>query len=109
VRKKQEAAKGGPAGRLLEPEELDRLEAEGYLGGTEQERQARTEAGGDEEMKARRLAEEEARFLQELEMHDQDINDQDDEQVELEVRSSERIPQRPSRHVEIEEVEDEDG
>ena len=113
VRKKQEAAKGGPAGRLLEPEELDRLEAEGYLRKTNQERQPTTTSEGDKE-NAKRLAEEEARFLRELEMQDQ--GGVADEAVGTEadrqhVRQEEGMhpPQRPSRHVEIEEIEDEDA
>ena len=104
VRKKQDAARGGPAGRLLEPDELDRLEAEGYLRRTDHERQAKTTTGQDEEETAKRLAEEEARFLRDL-----DMEDQDDEATEDHVVTEEQTVQKPSRHVEIEEVEDEDA
>ena len=99
VRKKQESAKGGPAGRLLEPEELDRLEAEGYLARTNHERQATSAAGDDEEQDAKRLAEEEARFLRDLELDDAAQSEIDIEQQH----------QQPSRNVEMEEVEDEDA
>jgi WW domain binding protein 11 len=58
VRKKQEAVKG--TGGLLEPEELDRLESEGYLG----QEVERNPIVGDAE--ARRLAEEEYRFRREM-------------------------------------------
>ncbi|KIW70948.1 hypothetical protein PV04_03175 [Phialophora macrospora] len=103
VRKKQQAAKGGPTGRLLEPEEMDRLEAEGYLGRTND---ARESAGPTEdEENARRLAEEEARFLRELEMQDQHTANPMDDNARPEVETV----QRPRRHVEIEELEDEDA
>ncbi|KAJ9603497.1 hypothetical protein H2200_012275 [Cladophialophora chaetospira] len=109
VRKKQEAAKGGPTGRLLEPEELDRLEAEGYMGRTNHERDASPLAGPDEEDKARKLAEEEARFLQELEMQDSDAGADNDGKAKVDIEDAEQTITRPSRHVEIEEVEDEDA
>ncbi|OAL35533.1 hypothetical protein AYO20_05152 [Fonsecaea nubica] len=126
VRKKQEAAKGGPTGRLIEPEEMDRLEAEGYLGKANDERTQTATAttsttptgdeGADED--ARRLAEEEERFLREVEMQDhEDGGTQDTEPPEgaddprhhssSETQPSQRIPHR--RNVEIEEVEDEDA
>ncbi|EXJ62568.1 hypothetical protein A1O7_03006 [Cladophialophora yegresii CBS 114405] len=107
VRKMQQAAKVGPTGRLLEPEELDRLEAEGYLGRTDQKTQESVGIPEDQE-NARKLAEEEARFLRELEAQDQDTASQVDEDVRLEVGTVDRSDQRPSRHVEMEEVEDED-
>jgi hypothetical protein len=104
VRKKQQAAKGGPAGRLLEPEEMDRLEAEGYLGRTDPDAQESAGTREDEE-KLRKLAEEEARFLRELEMQDQDTASPMDDKVRLEFETV----QKPRRYVEIEEVEDEDA
>ncbi|KAK5195622.1 hypothetical protein LTR99_002148 [Exophiala xenobiotica] len=121
VRRKQEAAKGGPTGRLIEPEEMDRLEAEGYLR-TDHERrqQPGSQAQQDDDEKAKKLEEEEARFLRELQMHDaaaaQDnenenenaasaMNSQDSNQA---VASAQQR-QKSSRHVEIEEVEDEDA
>ncbi|KAK5329902.1 hypothetical protein LTR93_001490 [Exophiala xenobiotica] len=121
VRRKQEAAKGGPTGRLIEPEEMDRLEAEGYLR-TDHERrqQPGSQAQQDDDEKAKKLEEEEARFLRELQMHDaaaaQDnenenenaasaMNSQDSNQAE----ASAQQRQKSSRHVEIEEVEDEDA
>ncbi|OCT50627.1 hypothetical protein CLCR_07424 [Cladophialophora carrionii] len=108
VRKKQQAAQGGPAGRLLEPEEMDRLEAEGYLGRNHHKTQ---ESAGtrEDEGHARKLAEEEARFLRELEMQDQqDTTGQVEDDARLDVGTVERSNQKPSRHVEIEEVDDED-
>jgi hypothetical protein len=120
VRRKQEAAKGGPAGRLIEPEEMDRLEAEGYLR-TDHERQQQpgSQAQQDDDEKAKKLAEEEARFLRELEMHDAAAAAQDNEnenaasamhsQDSNQAVASAQQRQRPSRHVEIEEVEDEDA
>ncbi|KAK4947928.1 hypothetical protein LTR10_013436 [Elasticomyces elasticus] len=112
VRKKQEAAKGGPTGRLIEPEEMDRLEAEGYVR-TEQERREGADPGGDEhpvldEVQAKRLAEEEQRFLRELEMQDVDVGGGEGTGATREDRAND-LAQRQNRHVEIEEVEDEDA
>ncbi|KAK5064680.1 hypothetical protein LTR84_000514 [Exophiala bonariae] len=125
VRRKQEAAKGGPAGRLLEPEEMDRLEAEGYLQ-KEKERQAKQDSvaasttgaavtdskPGIDEEEAKRLAEEERRFLQELEMQDAGADEPERNQTAGGSGggvATESLPQRPSRNVQIEEVEDEDA
>lgn len=92
VRQKQAAARG--TGGLVEPEEMDRLEAAGYLR-TDHEKRDEPAAEGDADMtEARRLAEEEARFQQELAMED--------------VLPEPEQQKRP-RQVEIEEVEDEDG
>ncbi|KIW51531.1 hypothetical protein PV05_10241 [Exophiala xenobiotica] len=113
VRKKQQAAKGGPTGRLLEPEEMDRLEAEGYLRTDRERRQPESQAPQDDE-NAEKMAEEEARFLRELEMHDAAAQDNENTapamntQVSNQAEASAQL-QRPSRHVEIEEVEDEDA
>ncbi|KAI1614090.1 WW domain binding protein 11-domain-containing protein [Exophiala viscosa] len=109
VRKKQEAAKGGPTGRLIEPEEMDRLEAEGYVR-TEQERRGSAGPAGEDqpmpdEVDAKRLAEEEQRFLRELEM--QDVEGMGEEDTGVGRDNSQ--PQKQNRHVEIEEVEDEDA
>ncbi|KEF61220.1 uncharacterized protein A1O9_02785 [Exophiala aquamarina CBS 119918] len=116
VRRKQQAAKGGLAGRLLEPEEMDRLEAEGYLSQKQKqvEKEPATEASADaptssttnlEDSHARRLEEEERRLLQELEMQDDQIGGVDGKST-----GTEALPQRPTnRHVEIEEVKDEDA
>jgi len=100
VRRKQEAAKGGPSGRLVEPEEMDRLEAEGYLKTNHNKPHGQVQGGstGDAEAEAKRLAEEEARFLSELEI----------QEAEGDKASGQQSGQKPSRHVEIEEVEDED-
>lgn len=118
VRRKQDAAKGGAAGRLIEPEEMDRLEAEGYLNalakrqGKEEEGEDRAQDQEDQGMAdAKRLAEEEQRFLRELEMQD-DIQSNEDEGIAQErhsTRNSLGPPQRPSHHVEMEEIEDEDA
>ncbi|EXJ72264.1 uncharacterized protein A1O5_04768 [Cladophialophora psammophila CBS 110553] len=125
VRKKQEIAKGGPTGRLIEPEEMDRLEAEGYLARTNDGRTqtattattATTTTTGEmnEDENARRLAEEEERFLREVAMQDQEA-DRDEAERAPEATHEERRPREtlesqriPRRCVEIEEVEDEDG
>lgn len=67
VRQKQQAVKG--IGSLVEPEELDRLEAEGYGAGAKKTpvlpEDSSSGAAGEE---ARRLAEEEERFRKEMEM-----------------------------------------
>lgn len=109
VRKKQEAAKGGPAGRLLEPEELDRLEAEGYMGRTEHERATSAAVPRDEDENARKLAEEEARFLQELEMQTSDTEPLASGKANFEDKNEGQNTKRPNRHVQMEEVEDEDA
>jgi hypothetical protein len=108
VRRKQEAAKGGPAGRLIEPEEMDRLEAEGYL--QRKENQVKKQPTPDdplsttakEDHQAKRLEEEERRFLQELEMQEGAVEKD-------QIGSTGTLPRRPNRHVEIEEVEDEEA
>ena len=70
VRVKQEAIKG--QGKLLEPEEMDRLEKAGYQAGP-----AGTE-GVDEEEHKRLLEEEERRFNQELRtVQIEDVEDED--------------------------------
>ena len=113
VRRKQEAVKGGPAGRLLEPEEMDRLEAEGYLSQKQKQKAGQDEDQVNEQqptkttaltnledLQARRLAEEERRFLQELEMQGDQIGGSDRAST-----TTEALLQRPNnRHVEIEEV-----
>ena len=110
VRKKREAAKGGPAGRLLEPEELDRLEAEGYLKKTENESRDTNPptTAADGEDNAKRLADEEARFLQELELDDQDP-DHGGHPAKSQIVAEIRPPPNPNRHVQIEEVDDEEA
>ena len=83
VRRKQEAVKG--AGRLVEPEEFDRLEKAGYLA-TSHPLPATTEATNlgvvsqsEDSEAARRLAEEEAQFRREMkqvtieEVEDEDL------------------------------------
>ncbi|KIW27286.1 uncharacterized protein PV07_07038 [Cladophialophora immunda] len=117
VRKKQEAAKGGPTGRLIEPEEMDRLEAEGYLGKTDDCRTqtATTTGDGDVDEDARRLAEEEERFLHEVQMQDQaddgteDVGPREDADEARRPRETLESQRNPRRNVELEEVEDEDG
>lgn len=119
VRKKQVAAKGGPTGRLVEPEEMDRLEAEGYVR-TDHERRESTGRSADgqpvqvDDTEAKRLAEEEERFLRELEMQDVQATGEEDAGVGRADRGSDLPrdnpqPQRRDRHVEMEEVEDEDA
>jgi hypothetical protein len=95
VRRKQEAARG-TAGGLVEPEEMDRLEAEGYLRTNQNTSTSTTTetATGPDTDEARRLAEEEARFQRELATEDV---------------QTESIPHQRLRNVQIEEVEDEDA
>lgn len=108
VRRKQEAAKGGPAGRLIEPEEMDRLEAEGYLQKENAAKQAAKRAATDnKDDEAKRLEEEERRFLRELEMQDAASSLEPPDQTGG--PPEQLLPQRPSRHVEMEEIEDEDA
>ncbi|EXJ83808.1 hypothetical protein A1O1_07435 [Capronia coronata CBS 617.96] len=115
VRKKQEAAKGGGFGHLVEPEELDRLEAQGY---TRTDRETRAGSGtgsgsstGTEhamEVDAAKLAEEEERFLRELGMEavaDEGSHDRDAHEDALAAAET----QTPKRNVEVEEVRDEDA
>lgn len=99
VRQKQ-AAISGP-GTLVEPEEMDRLEAAGYLR-TNHDRSADEGSTADkdasiDDVEARRLREEEERFQRELAM-------EAPEQPEPEEQ-----PQTSSRRVRIEDVEDEDA
>jgi len=112
VRRKQEAARG-VGGHLVEPEEMDRLEAEGYVAAPQhQEKREKGGSGVDHEAEARRLAEEEARFLQELKMQEVDGGAEDSGNIPGVGRSAEldaELGAGGSRHrVEIEEVEDED-
>jgi hypothetical protein len=73
VRKKQQAVRG--VGGLVEPEELDRLEMEGYGAGAGAKKDSALVVPADPEIpadtggeEARRLAEEEERFRREMEM-----------------------------------------
>ncbi|EHY56817.1 hypothetical protein ABEF92_000990 [Exophiala dermatitidis] len=118
VRKKLEAAKGGGLGRLVEPEEMDRLEAEGYAHAQARTgRNAQTDpgpgpsAGPATGIDDARLAEEEERFLCELGMQDgnEETANEDDGPKGVVAGPSGPEPQIPSRHVEIEEVEDEEA
>ncbi|KAK2765053.1 hypothetical protein FQN54_008752 [Arachnomyces sp. PD_36] len=84
VKMKQDAAKG--KGRLVEPEEMDRLEKEGYAGASRTsgspsaaQQQRATHASEPKDVDASRLAEEEERFNRELrtvqieEVEDEDL------------------------------------
>jgi hypothetical protein len=124
VRRKQDAVRG-TAG-LIEPEELDRLEAQGYYAQAppkqQQQQQQQAEDGENGEdgeddadaKEARRLAEEEARFQRELGLGVEEgaLADGGDGKVDGgEVQgggtADEQKPRR--RNVELEEVEDEDA
>jgi hypothetical protein len=102
VRQKQNAIRG--AGTLVEPEEMDRLEAAGYSR-TNHGRGADEGAGtntqpGIEDAEARRLREEEERFERELAMED----------AEQDQTADGQLPPAPGpRRVQIEDVEDEDA
>ncbi|KAJ9634101.1 hypothetical protein H2204_006432 [Knufia peltigerae] len=117
VRKKQEAARGGPTGHLVEPEEMDRLEAEGYLRTSSDRAQAGTQDGQARgTSNATNLAEEEERFLRELEMQDADAGQGTGAEQVTTTQKVQEVegrpvgePLQPRRHVEIEEVEDEDA
>ncbi|KAJ9664342.1 hypothetical protein H2198_000271 [Neophaeococcomyces mojaviensis] len=112
VKRKQDAVKG-TGGQLLEPEELDRLEREGYLQSTkptEQDDSKQHPPLIDTE-EARRLKAEEEAFERELAMQDANDIERDDQgpatgTAEKSVQPGARL--LPSRHVELEEVEDED-
>ena len=80
VKQKLEAAKGGVGGKLLEEEELEKLEKEGYVGGGKDDGK---ETKDDQEVGLGR------------------------EEVDLE--EEERRFEREMRSVQMEEVEDEDG
>ncbi|KIX10118.1 uncharacterized protein Z518_01199 [Rhinocladiella mackenziei CBS 650.93] len=113
VRRKQEAAKGGVTGYLIEPEEMDRLEAEGYLptGQGKPRTNGKSENAGEDQASAQRLAEEEERFLRELQMQDvsEEILEENGQESSVPNRSTEQQSQRRGKPVEIEEVEDEDA
>ncbi|KIW16649.1 hypothetical protein PV08_03837 [Exophiala spinifera] len=118
VRKKQEAARGGPTGHLVEPEELDRLEAEGYLRTTSSRRQTGAASADGQEVPSNGtdLEEEEERFLRELGMQEEDAGRDDEQMATIQDRQQRQTvggePQQappPRRHVEMEEVEDEDA
>lgn len=122
VRRKQDAVKGGPSGRLLEPEELDRLEAEGYKttlqpqSAQQQQQQQQPEASQQQvdhsttispldQIQARRLAEEERRFLAELDKQD----DGADDSVAVDHAEASSVVTGHGRPVQMEEVDDEDA
>ena len=87
VRKKQGAVRG--SGGLVEPEELDKLEREGYARGVSVPKSNETPAGGNVEptpsaeaihaaTEAKRLAEEEERFQRELrQVQIEEVSDED--------------------------------
>ena len=111
VRQKQQAVKG--IGGLVEPEEMDRLEAEGYGVGTNKPapRQAwdqdnAPEGGAADEEEARRLAEEEARFRKEMEMEGVEVEPTKPDEVK--VRGDAGTTSRPPHRPLVEDVSDED-
>lgn len=77
VRVKQESIKG--QGKLLEPEEMDRLEKAGYTAGPSTEKAPDTgQIAGDVDAEEQRLLEEEKRFNQELKRaHVEDVEDEE--------------------------------
>lgn len=121
VKRKQEAVKGY-GGQLLEPEELDRLEREGYVKpqiGRSSPEAAEQQSHSQPKFSSynpqarddlQRLKAEEEAFEKELAMGAADRGDEDEE---TRGRDKEIIPDpatrlQPSRHVEMEEVDDED-
>jgi len=114
VRRKQEAAKGA-RGQLLEPEEMDRLEAEGYVRTNhdrsppqEQPPQTAT-TQEDEDEAAARLAMEEERFQREIAMQEQAATEEQGppQRAILPQNSSRTSDHGQKRKVQVEEVEDE--
>lgn len=99
VRRKTNAVRG--QGGLIEPEEMDRLEAQGYYGNRKPSEERQPSASVEDDAEARRLAEEEARFARELGMVDDTTDYGGSSTTTATVKP-------PPRHVEIEEVEDED-
>ena len=105
VRRKQDAVRG--QGGLVEPEEMDKLEAQGYYGPGSQRKKPEAaegegpvaeEAGADDDIVTKRLADEEARFAAEMAME----TSTDDMRPPAAAATSRRT-------VQIEEVEDEDA
>lgn len=127
VKRKQDAVKGH-AGQLLEPEELDKLEKEGYIKTNQAQDQAQDAPSNDPTQQTQpkfstykpkvpddlqRLKAEEEAFERELALGgaDADKGDSDKEVADGEDKKEMPDPASrllPSRHVEMEEVEDED-
>lgn len=121
VQRKQDAMRGA-SGQLLEPEELDRLEKEGYLKTSGAPTNADADASDQSAMKfseynpknrndLQKLREEEEAFEREMAMQDVDRGDMSDLSKPQGVEDSGiQVGARlqPSRQVEMEEVEDED-
>lgn len=116
VQRKRDAMKG-TSGQLLEPEELDRLEQEGYLktsaptndssSNAEQSTVKFTEYNPKNSYDLQKLKEEEEAFEREIAMHSMDMADEEDPgTIVEETRGQEGY--RLHRNVEMEEVEDED-
>ena len=125
VRRKKDAVRGAGAGALLEPEEMDRLEAQGYVqggaaegererGGGSVEVEAKGGMGegegegkgglGDEDSRRKTLEEEEARFQKELEM-DVDVDEVEQDGLDAQTHGTDV---RKPLHAQVEEVDDED-
>lgn len=116
VKRKQEAVKGA-SGQLLEPEEMDRLEREGYIRSTPaaptQTQPSRFNDQAPQTMdtdEIRRLKAEEEAFERELAMQIDEGGENQDQDPRATKAEAESSGSRllPSRHVEMEEVEDED-
>jgi hypothetical protein len=106
VRQKQQAVKG--IGGLVEPEELDRLEAEGYGAVAKKALVLPTDTKVDSaEEEARRLAEEEERFRKEMEMEMDGVEDKPVESPDLGPRERTSGTRRPNQPL-VEDVSDED-
>lgn len=108
VRQKQAAVKG--VGGLVEPEELDKLEAEGYGAGAKKPPATSSDNSRDAEAaaaveEARRLAEEEERFRREMEM--EGVEDTSAEPLPQEVQEIASRTKRPHQPL-VEDVSDED-
>ncbi|KAL9624794.1 MAG: hypothetical protein Q9160_001149 [Pyrenula sp. 1 TL-2023] len=113
VRQKREVVKG--PGKLLEPEEMDKLEQSGYIGdggrnasnapSAESHVDSRSAADAPVYLEAKRLAAEEERFRMEMEMETATFDVQEEPKTK---DYSTQEKEGPSHQVEMEEVVDED-
>ena len=108
VKRKIDATKGAPGGRLLEEDEMQQLESEGYGGaakGTEQQESLENEADA---AALRRLQDEEAAFERELGAISGDEDGVDDKMEVDDAREAVKTPAQKPRAVLVEDVSDDD-
>lgn len=111
VRQKREAATG--QGKLVEPEEMDKLEQSGYtstsagnVSSVDHQPQSTSTTNALLDLEARRLAAEEEKFKREMEI---EMEADGSLSVQENPSHSQRVMGGPSHHVEMEEVEDGDS